>query len=398
MRWSILLLAVSLTAACANAGPSDATVSSSMSTTTSGDIGVGPEPVFEADLDGAVAANVATNGTDSPAVAWITADHVMVAGLDVATGELVELAEIDGGVTPIAHPIERPAVAVHADGTVDVAFTSFQGSGATVYYTTGGSEPEAISGDPEMETNLVHVTLVDDSPVLAWLEDSTLSVAFQSNDTISETELVDDSTCDCCNPVPAMAGGSLVVSYRDFDMVDGEIVRDVVAIPSNDGGASFQQAVPVADDHWFLSGCPFSGPSSVVVDEELIVAWMDGRQSVHPDQQSTSIWVDRSDDGGSTFGDDLEVTGEGLNRWPVMAVDRNETIHLVWETAGPDGGLSYATSSDAGRAFQLREHLVTRSDGDDGAPTSPSVVVHDDLLIVTWTNSGVGRVAAWRIG
>ena len=392
-----LLLTALAAAGCGN-GPTGTSETSGSSTTHAAGNTSQPEPLFQTVLDGAVAVNVSTNGTDSPVVAWITADHVMTANLDLVTGDLTEPSEVDGGVHPIAHPIERPALAVRSDGTVDIAFTSFEGTGASVYYSFGGSGPEVVSGEPQMETNLVHVTLVDDSPVLAWLEDSTLSVGVGSNNAISETELVDDLTCDCCNPVPAMAGGSLVVSYRDFDHVDGEIVRDVVAIASTDGGASFGSPVPVADDHWFLTGCPFSGPSAVVVDDELVVAWMDGRQSVHPDQQSSSIWVDRSSDGGSTYGADLEVTGEGLNRWPVMTVDGNETIHLVWETAGPDGGLSYATSSDGGHSFHVEEPLVTRSAGDDGAPTSPSVAVHDDLLIVTWTNSGVGRVAAWRIG
>jgi hypothetical protein len=349
-------------------------------------------------LEGAVAANIATNRTDAPVVAWITPDHVMASRLDVATGQLVEPGQVDGGVAPIAHPIERPAVAVRSDGVVDLAFTSAQGSGASVFYTSDGSDPEVISGEPRMETNLVHVTLVEDIPVLAWLEDSTLSVGLEADGAVTELESVDDKTCDCCNPVPAVAGDSLIVAYRDFDMVEGEIVRDVVAVASSGGDNHFGDPVAVADDHWFITGCPFSGPSSVVVGAELVVAWMDGRQTVHPEQQTSSIWVDRSSDGGSSFGTDMEVTGEGLNRWPVMAVGDDGVVHLVWETAGSEGGLSYATSSDRGLTFQVREPLVTRSDGDTGAPTSPSVIVHDDLLIVTWATSGVGHVGAWRIG
>lgn len=396
MRAPRLLLTGLVMVGCAAGEPTDTAETAQPSSTAVGSP-IGPDLVFEVEVAGAVAINVAGNATDDPVVAWITPDHVMTAALDVADGELIGASSIDGGVTPIAHPIERPAVAVRSDGTVDVAFTSLQGSGASVYHTTRDSSPEVISGEPQPETNLVHMTLVDDRPVLSWLENSTLSVALEATGAIAETELVDDLTCDCCNPVPAMAGGSLVVSYRDFDMVDGEIVRDVVAIGSTDGGSSFETPVAVADDHWFLSGCPFSGPSSVVVEDDLVVAWMDGRQSVHPDQQTTSIWVDRSSDAGATFGTDLEVTGEGVNRWPVMALDAAGAIHLVWETAGPDGGLSYATSLDGGRSFRLEELLVGRSSGDNGAPTSPSALVHHDLLIVTWTDSVGGHVAAWQI-
>lgn len=394
MRRLSVLCVLAFVAGCADPelGPSV----SSPATTTERNLDV-PQ-VFHIELDAAVAANIATNGSDAPVVAWITPDHVMAAYLDVSEGVLIDAGQVDGGVPPIAHPIERPAIAVDSDGVVDIAFTSVQGSGASVYYSHDGSHPETISGEPEVETNLVHVTLVDDRPVLAWLEASTLSVGLEDSGAITEIELVDDLTCDCCNPVPAMSGGSLVVSYRDFDMVEGEIVRNVVAVASPRGDGNFGDVVTVADDNWFLTGCPFSGPSAAVIGEDLIVAWMDGRQSVHPDQQTSSIWVDRSTDGGSSFGVDVEVTGEGLNRWPVMAVDDGGVVHLVWETAGPEGGLSYATSSDDGRSFHVREPLVPRATDDGGAPTSPSVVVHEDLLLVTWTASGVGHVGAWEIG
>ncbi len=397
MRRLITLLTAVLVAGCGGQG-TETSDPPAPSTSAPVESPLEASPVFQTELDDAVAANVATNGTEPPVVVWITPDHVIASRLDVATGELVEAGQVDGGVAPIAHPIERPAVAVRSDGAIDIAFTSVQGSGASVFYTSDGSDPEVVSGDPQMETNLVHVTLVDDSPVLAWLENSTLSVGLEADGAVTEMELVDDKTCDCCNPVPAMAGDSLVVAYRDFDMVEGQIVRDVVAVASSGGGDDFGEPVAVADEHWFITGCPFSGPASIVVDDELVVAWMDGRQTRHPDQQTSSIWVDRSSGGGSSFGTDLEVTGEGLNRWPVMAIDRDEVIHLVWETAGPEGGLSYATSFDHGLTFQLREPLVTRSTDDTGAPTSPSVVVHDDLLIVTWTTSGVGHIGAWRIG
>lgn len=397
MKPLLILLVLCAVTGCAG-DSADTADMAQPSTSMPAEGGIELEPLFQTELDGAVAANVATNGSDPPVVAWITADHVMASTLDLAVGELVETREVDGGVVPIAHPIERPAVAVRSDGSVDIAFTSFRGSGASVFHARNGSQPVVISGDPRVETNLVHVTLVDDDPVLAWLEASTLSVGITESGTIGERELVDDETCDCCNPVPAMAGDALVVSYRDFDTVDGEVVRDVVAIASTDGGDSFGEVVAVADDHWFITGCPFSGPSSVVIGDELIVAWMDGRQSVHPDQETSSIWVDRSSDGGATFGTDVEVTGNGLNRWPVMGVDDDGIVHMVWETAGADGGLSHATSSDGGRTFRVQDLLVTRSSGDGGAPTSPSVAIHDDLLLVTWTTSGVGHVGVWRIG
>lgn len=398
MRRLPLILAASVVVSAGCGAASVTTTSSGSPAVESVPVTLLGDPLFVTDLDGAVAVSLASNGDIDPTVAWITTEGVLAAGMDPTTGDLHEVVDVSRDVIPIAHPIERPAVAVHSDGTVDLAFTSFQDDGAaSVFYSADGSNPQPISGVPQHETNLVHMTLVDDSPVLSWLEDSTLSVAVGSGDVLIEHERVDDLTCDCCNPVPIAVAESLVVAFRDFAMADGQIVRNVAAVQSRDGRGSFAPTVAIADDDWFISGCPFSGPAVLAIDGELIVTWMDGRQSAHPDQTSTSIWIDRSTDGGASFGTDLEVTGEGINRWPVLAASEDGVIYLVWETSGMQGGLSYATSVDGGSTFAIHGLLLARAPGDNGAPKSPSVIIHDGYLIVTWADSSSGHVASWEL-
>ena len=354
--------------------------------------------MFQATLDEAVAVNVASNG-ELAVVAWITHDDVMTGTVDLGAGDVTERAEIDGGITPVAHPIERPALRVGADNAVDVAFTSFSGDGASVFLSRDANDPVQVSGSPRPETNLVHMTTSPNgAPLLAWLEDATLSVGRDVGDELVEEEAVDDTTCDCCNPVPVFADGSLVVAYRDLDTIDDEIVRNVVAIRSRDGGQEFEAPVAVADEDWFISGCPFTGPDVAVVDDTVVVAWMDARQSVHPDQADSSIWVDRSTDGGAKFGDDLAVASGDLHKWPALAVDGNGLVHLVWETLGAEGGLSYAWSDDEGATFSDPVLLVDREATRGAAPGSPSAVFHDGLLIVTWADGHDGQVAGWELG
>lgn len=386
------LIAMAMVTACA-AGT--APVTSSMPDESSV-AGLDGEPAFIAPIDAAVAVNVAARDGQPPVVAWITHDDVIVAGFDLDTGELVDQHTVADDVMPIAHPIERPAVAVYPDGSVDVAFTSFQAEGASVYLYRDGAPPQAISGTPRHETNLVHMVVDPDGfPLLTWLEDATLSVARNGDGGLEEEESVDDLTCDCCNPVPAFLDESLVIAYRDFDTVDGDVVRNVAAVRSPDGGRTFGPPVQIADDDWFLAGCPFTGPDIVAVDGVFVTAWMDARQSVYPDQSASSIWVDRSTDGGVSFGEDLVVAENGLHRWPAMAVDDSDVIHMFWETQGQDGGLSYAWSEDLGASFSQPVLLVDRDMIDGGAPRSPSTVFHDDHLLATWTDARQGYVAAW---
>lgn len=359
------------------------------------------EPAFTVRLDDAVVLTVASNGVDQPALAWTTSEEVRVSRLDLTSGGLIDEVEVSGDVTPFAHPIERPSLAVLEGGAVDVAFPAAADGGGSIYHTRFSGEevpePRIISGSPSPETNLVHATTAPDgSVVLAWLEDSTLSVATEREGELVETEQVDHHTCDCCNPAPVHVGESLVVAFRDFDELEGEVIRDVALVRSSDGGSTFVEPVPVADEHWFISGCPFTGPSAVVVDGELIVAWMDARQSLHPHQLTSTIWVDVSSDEGISFGPDLAVADDAIHRWPVMAVDGSGTVHLVWETQGEEGGLSYAYSTDRGRSFSSPTPIVTAAEG-SGSPRSPSIAYHDQHLIVTWADDDGGHVAVWSI-
>lgn len=352
------------------------------------------------DIDDAIAINVAGNGSSDPVISWSADDAVRVARLDLDSLVLDTPVIVSGDLTPIGHPIERPSLSVGDDDVVHVAFTSFVGSSGSVFYVDlhgdQPTEPVLISGDPQPETNLVHMTLADEAPALAWLENSTLSVAPSVDGTPQEIELVDDVTCDCCNPVPVRLDDQLTVAYRNQEHTPDGTIRDVYAISSTDGGTSFDEPVVIADEHWFLDGCPFSGPAVVRVGDDLVVTWMDARQTLHPDQQDTTIWVDRSSDGGATWGTDLAITDGGIHRWSSIVLDDHGTVHLIWETQATDGGVSYSTSSDGGASFSPPTILIPNTP-ESGLRRAPSVIVHGDRLVVTWIDRTGGHVAGFGI-
>jgi hypothetical protein len=391
---AIALFATLLLGACAESSGRPETGSSDA---PADPVGLQGEPMFLTRIEGAVALDV-TTGPDRPLVAWTSHDSVSLAGLDLASGDLVNPTIVSGDLVPVHHAIERPAVIAGRDG-IDVAFISASGPGGTVYVSRDGIAPEAISGPSRPETNLVHGGLdPGGSTVLAWLEDSTLSIARTAGTHLIEVESVDDRTCDCCNPVPVFSGDTMLVAYRDIDEVSGEVVRNVVSTRSDDDGLSFEDPVAIADDDWMISGCPFTGPDVAMVDGTVLVAWMDARQSRYPNQDGSSIWVDRSTDGGATFGSDVEVAADGFYRWPTMAVDEGGVIHLVWESEGPDGGLSYSWSADSGVTFSEPALLMGRQINDGGSPRSPTATYQDGMVVVSWADSRAGYVAAWPSG
>jgi hypothetical protein len=366
--------------------------------TTGSSAGIAGEPEFDTSIEGAVAVNVTPSPSGAPVVAWVTTEEVHSARLNNESGELEGARVVSGDVEPMSHPIERPAVLVREDDMVDVAFTALASGGGSVYLSRAGDAPVVISGPPRPETNLVHMAGgPDGETVLAWLEDSTLSVARDNGGEITEVEGIDDLTCDCCNSVPVFSGDTLVIGYRDLNKVDDSVVRNVVAVMSHDRGSTFEGPTSIADDDWFIDGCPFSGPSLAVDGEQFYATWMDARQSIHPDQTTSSIWFDRSTDGGLSFGTDVVIAEGGRFTWPTMAVDDSGVIHVVWQTQGPDGGLSYSWSDDKGDTFAPPVLLVDRKDSGGLAPGSPTLVFDDGRLIVTWSDERGGHVAVWEI-
>jgi hypothetical protein len=401
----VALVGAVVVASCAGTSPSSTEITTS-STENHPSTSAPPDPVaidapsVSISIPDAIALNVASNGVDDPVVAWTTESEVMVATLDVGAGALGDPVAVNADLAPFANPLERPAVAVGTGGEVTVAFIASSGMEGSVYLTTwdgtaAPTSPDRLSGEPTPETALVHVTLdPSGAPILSWLENSTLSVAVPQGAALPFEQTVDDLTCDCCHPVPTMVGEVPVVGYRDLVHTTGGVVRDVsVVVEESDG---FSEPIQVADDHWYLDACPFSGPTMGTVDGDLVVAWMDARQSVHPDQDGSTIWVDRSSDGGRTFGTDRAITSGGTHRYPVMAVDAVGVVHLIWESIDPERGLIHAVSDDGGRSFGGVVMLVP-ADEDTGAPGFPSVITHDGLMIVTWTDRAGGHVAAWPL-
>lgn len=359
-----------------------------------------PTPEAEFHIPDAITVNVASDGANNAVVAWKSEGAVRVARLDLVDASMTPPLSVHVDAVPFAHPLERPALAVDEDGLIHVAFTAIADGGGSVEYRTVMDETVGsaaiVSGEARPETNLAQITLGAGGPVLAWLEDSTLSVAIADDGGLVEREMVDPLTCDCCDPAPVALGERLVVAYRDLIRDGTDVIRDVNVVSSIDGGESFGEPVLVSDDHWFIDACPFTGPTAVAVDGSLVVAWMDARQSVFPDQRASSIWVDRSTDGGETFGVDLPVGISGINRSPRLAVDDGGVVHLVWEVQGRDGGIAYSSSTDAGQSFSVPTFVV-RADAESGPLSVPSLAVHGRSLVVAWLDRSGGHVAAYDL-
>ena len=186
---------------------------------------------------------------------------------------------------------------------------------------------------------------------------------------------VDALACDCCQTDVALSGGDALVAYRDRTT---EEVRDIVLRRLTAEG--WQPPVTLAPDNWAIEACPINGPAIDARGDRVAVAWFsaaDDRPLVH---------VVRSNDGGRTFDDGIDVDSAGsFGHVDVAALSNGETA-VSWLRAEQDG-----------LALTLR--LISRS-GEPGDPIAvaaidaarpldfPQMVFDGRQLTFAWTDFG----------
>ncbi|HJS47352.1 MAG TPA: sialidase family protein [Gemmatimonadales bacterium] len=187
--------------------------------------------------------------------------------------------------------------------------------------------------------------------------------------------------CPCCRTgVTAAADGALFVSWRTI--LPGD-VRDVVVARSDDGGATWAEAVRPRADGWVFPGCPHAGPSMRLDAEGRVhVAWWTGKAG------EAGVWYARSDDGGRTFASQPLSTGERSLPAHVQLVAAAGRVVVAW-----DDGLAESPrillreSRDGGATFASAE-LV--SPGGQAA-SFPVLAVVGDSVAVAWSATTVAE-------
>ena len=184
------------------------------------------------------------------------------------------------------------------------------------------------------------------------------------------------------DPAVALADGR---TY--FAWVDNAAQNIFFQVFDGDGAAKLAEPIDVSS-----SGDIFSWLPRVAVDgETVIVAWQEILFT--GGSHGGEILVARSEDGGRTFGDPVNLSqttagaGKGrLNRqrWDNGSLDllvTAERVVVAWTEY--EGALRAATSSDGGQHFTEPVHVA----GDDASPTRAPVLAAgpDDRIWLAWT-------------
>jgi len=204
-------------------------------------------------------------------------------------------------------------------------------------------------------------------------------------------------------PAVALVGGTPVVAWVDErdGGPEGEPLEHIYAARADPSGRVFARPVRVdlgtpvdlaahLDNKW--------GPTITAAGRALYIAWTDFRN------YNWDIFLSRSDDGGRSFGPNVEVDDypdlERLDERPAVAADRHGHVHVVWtdlRAREADTNVFYARSDDRGATFSANRALDGSQVGfavDRGSPSNqwhPSLALAHGRLFVTWQDNRLGN-------
>ncbi|MEE8079323.1 MAG: hypothetical protein V3T18_10030, partial [Pseudomonadales bacterium] len=161
-------------------------------------------------------------------------------------------------------------------------------------------------------------------------------------------------------------------------------IRDISVVRSIDD--EWQQAVPVADDDWLITGCPVNGPAVAVGDGAVVVAWYTATHDF------PLVRLARSNDAGASFAAPIDVaTEEPLGRVDVVVLSEGGSA-VSWMSRSEDGWASLnvrrvGAEGELGSIIQVARMAPNRPSG------FPQMVRSEDRLVFAWTDvSGVEPV------
>jgi len=205
----------------------------------------------------------------------------------------------------------------------------------------------------------------------------TLRSAVISRDgSVTESRLIDESVCDCCQTSLAATGRGAIAAYRDRT---GDEIRDIYVSRYRDG--VWSEPTPVHEDNWKIGGCPVNGPAVAAREDRVLAAWFTGAG------ERSRVMASFSSDGGATFREPIRIdNGAAIGR--VDAVLSEAGISYVsWMEQTENGAELRARTVDyhsysPGAAITVTPMDPSRSSG------FPQMVLQNRKLLFAWTETG----------
>jgi len=206
------------------------------------------------------------------------------------------------------------------------------------------------------------------------------SAGVDSAGNVSQSELLDQRVCDCCQTAAVSISGAAVIAYRD--RTEDEI-RDI-AIMRRDAQGWSEPAI-VHHDGWRISACPVNGPALAARGRQLAVAWF----TMAEDKPRVHLAL--SYDVGETFSPPQTfAAGTALGR--VQLLQHADGWLLSWmnQPATAAGAVIRLAGLNADGSMRWQQQLSgVSAQRSSGIPRIATLA--DGRIIMAWTAAGNGQ-------
>ncbi|MCE3278606.1 MAG: hypothetical protein K0S44_797 [Bacteroidetes bacterium] len=128
--------------------------------------------------------------------------------------------------------------------------------------------------------------------------------------------------CDCCPASTVIKDNNVALLYRN----DDTNIRDIWASFSNDGAATFPVSTEIDQTNWYITACPSSGPSGIIIGDSLFYTWMSDA-STDARIYAGSVNINDQEVGSNR---QLYPIGTSTQNFPVIA-GKGDTLGVVWQ-------------------------------------------------------------------
>ncbi len=226
------------------------------------------------------------------------------------------------------------------------------------------------------------------NPVVSYMGSDTLSM---SNPEHTVTRSVDGGltylpavepavtgeACDCCPASLAISPTSQALLFRNN--IGG--LREIWASLSSDDCVSFPVSANIDTTNWFVSVCPSSSPSGVIIGDSLVYTWMSDGTS------DARVYIGTMNVLDQQLGQHRQLYPIGLStqNYPVIA-GKGDTLGVVWLGYNAGAQEVLFTWSLTGAAG-LGATVDTLTKGTSGHQSRPDLVFNNGKFHVVYSNS-----------
>ena len=262
---------------------------------------------------------------------------------------------------------------VEADGIIDTIVTSNSPCQRMITFT------------------IVMLALISFSSIIATEVPSVIAENFGPNVRVDDTGV--DPSDQNSPSISVSEDGTIYVVWTDER--NSSLYEDIYGATSVDGGTTFGSSVKINDN----SGLSRRYGLDMATDSRgtAHVIWMDWRNDADggsnwpgggiDGKDNSDIYYSNTTDKGGTWSRNLVVSNSSLDDMDVsgeMAIDGNDTIHIVWTSWSNVSGLPfvlYSRSTDYGISFSEPMKI----DNSSGTAMATSIAVDEnDVIYVVW--------------